>query len=235
MNAEGQAKACSRCRKTKPLSEFGRDSGRDDGMAIYCRRCRRERYAVELGEGKVVRDGVVVRPPPRQAECQRCNKRFRPRHRRQRFCSSSCASLARIRKPHKYKYVPKRRLGVVAICVKCGTEFKPWTEKSVFCSRDCKHDASIGETKATTDGYVLFRAPRGTAGVFRNGWILEHRHVMQQHIGRTLREDETVHHINGDRADNRVENLQLRQGKHGKHAAFCCADCGSQNVVPCEV
>lgn len=36
-----------------------------------------------------------------------------------------------------------------------------------------------------------------------------YRHVMEQHIGRQLRTDEHVHHINGDKADDRIENLQI--------------------------
>ncbi len=39
--------------------------------------------------------------------------------------------------------------------------------------------------------------------------ILEHRMVMEKHLGRPLRLDEHIHHRNGDKTDNRVENLEI--------------------------
>ena len=57
-------------------------------------------------------------------------------------------------------------------------------------------------------GYVLCRRPNHPRANSR-GYVPEHTLVMEASIGRFLKEDEVVHHINRDRGDNRLENLQL--------------------------
>ncbi len=111
------------------------------------------------------------------------------------------------------------------VCDECGKiEFKfPCyikERKTHFCSRKCKgvHQTRNLSGKNSVSwkggrlkvlgGYIRVYMPNHPF-CDKQGYILEHRLVMEKLIGRYLKPKEVVHHINKDTSDNRISNLIL--------------------------
>ena len=87
------------------------------------------------------------------------------------------------------------------------------------------------------DGYIRVSGLKNCHPSWTTGGIYEHRLVMEREIGRYLRADEIVHHINGKRHDNRIENLEIvsdvsHKSRHGKSGGFTNLDNPTVCFVP---
>jgi hypothetical protein len=88
------------------------------------------------------------------------------------------------------------------------------------------------------DGRWLIQVPKGYEGkvVINGRYLYRYRYRMEQKLGRLLSSNEFVHHINGDKTDDRLENLQLTNQQehailHSKGRAFVvliCSYCGKE-------
>lgn len=105
-----------------------------------------------------------------------------PKKERKRCCVKHC-----------FKYAVTKNM-----CDKHYREFKKYGK----IREQCEKRAQNGEGHLDNSGYIRVPNPRG-------GQTFQHRLVMEEFLNRPLLPSENVHHINGVRNDNRLENLEL--------------------------
>lgn len=164
--------------------------------------------------------------------CVGCGKRFEMNRQGQRFCTRDCY----YRNPGAQDAPP------VVACPTCGVSLKATrtgnSARRKYCSMTCRRKAEAKGTRPrspTIDGHGYVRT-----GVThddplwimadRHGYVPEHRLVMARHLGRPLTSNESVHHKDGNRQNNDIDNLQLRVGQHGRGVALRCRCCGSTDL-----
>ena len=126
-------------------------------------------------------------------QCEQCKLNFFKKPRSsislfsmRKYCSKTCQYKAQVK--------------LVSIaCAGCCRNFVPERRRQRFCSVEC--NSNLRRKNSTPRYYV-----RCTADGRR---MLEHRYVMELHIGRTLHKWEQVHHKNGNTLDNSTDNLEL--------------------------
>ena len=100
-------------------------------------------------------------------------------------------------------------------CLNCGKKLSRIKKTNKYCSYSCSnHHTKLGNRNAYKNGrfkhngYIMQLAkghPRGD----KDGYVQEHRLIIEKHLGRYLDKNEVAHHKNGIRDDNRLENLRL--------------------------
>ena len=138
--------------------------------------------------------------------CGSCKKNFKIRDKDSKYCSPKCYCLA-------------RRGGFYKKCQWCEKVIR--TRYSVrsrkFCSPKCywKNSKKLnihGERHHNWKGGSYNST--GYRVIYENKKLrLEHRVVMEKFLGRRLRLHEQVHHVNGIKHDNRIENLKVMSAK----------------------
>jgi hypothetical protein len=138
------------------------------------------------------------------------------------------------------KWVPLKWDG--ALCGKCSVRLKAQPKGAaakkpgnIERQRGAKNHAYRGGRKQATGGYVyVLTDPSDVIAAAMTGsipYVLEHRLVMARAIGRPLHQYEEVHHRNGRRTDNRLENLELwiKSQPAGQRASeYHCPGCRCQ-------
>ena len=116
-------------------------------------------------------------------------------------------------------------------CPNCGKLIQPSSMMCPSCARLGKRNPFFGHGKCgdknphwkggrayDSYGYILVSSTISPA-VNTQGYIREHRMIMEKYLGRILLETEVVHHINGIKDDNRLENL-MKFASQAEHAAW---------------
>ena len=159
---------------------------------------------------------IYVKATDRNKICKNCGVLFYNPYglslcvwKKRMFCSKSCSA--------KVVHVGQKawNKGIKKIHNSPETEFKKGDPR---VSGKNNHRWNGGREKS---GNYIQILKRGHPTADKRGRIMEHRFLIEKFIGRLLKKSEIVHHKNGNKLDNRIENLEIMtRSEHMRHHLF---------------
>jgi len=134
--------------------------------------------------------------------CKICGVGFESESNVAKYCNK-CRRL--VRKADKKRWEDKN----CSLCIDCGKKIFRLSTRCLSCANKGNLNPSWkGGRIVTVNGYIWIYSPNHP---FANssGYVMEHRLVVEEDIGKYLDVDVLAHHINGKRDDNRLSNLKV--------------------------
>ncbi len=167
-------------------------------------------------KGQYAKGHEVSYMPPRSIK--KCSiKGCARKHGAKGYCKKHYLRYYLYGDPLAVRQYKQQKIGEYFNCLLCDKKFyRPPSAikkgENKYCSKECGYKDKRGVLKnikpleektwrITRRGYL--------STTVRRKRILQHRWFMEKHIGRPLRPDEKVHHINGVKTDNRISNLVI--------------------------
>lgn len=155
--------------------------------------------------------------------CELCKEEYLPlaNANKRRFCSKKCSS-----KINRSKQIIIRKKTLTVECFNCNKKFERFLSQinnngKIFCGHECRIKA-VNQKKIhsylTKNTHLRNKFPKRKKTnplncrkriSIKGKYFYEHRLIMETHLGRKLKSNEHIHHINSNPKDNRLENLMI--------------------------
>lgn len=180
-------KICSKCKKNKNLSLFGKDKYSIDGLSYACKSCKNK-----IAKNRIKKKDIFI--------CKSCGEEkkvdyYSNKKRKTQFCLKcfSKKTQKNIKKPHM-----------------SGINSKRWN----------------GGEYISTDGYKMIKCDGEFTKSGRQKYKKEHILIYEKYLGRILKTQygymgEQIHHIDGDKLNNNLDNLILCENTREHREMHC--------------